>query len=147
MASPTRAVVVLRDGLNRPLLGAYGGREFETPNLDRFAARALRFERHYAGPLPCIPARHDVLAAARWLERDAPHHERFLLFVDELDPHEPFDTPEPWASRYDPDWRGPRLIWPPYAVGALRTPAVLAPGREPSGYGSNSATRICGTWR
>ena len=30
-------------------------------------------------------------------------------------PHEPFDTPEPWASRYDADWEGPRLIWPPYA--------------------------------
>jgi len=27
----------------------------------------------------------------------------------------PFDTPEPWASLYDPDWQGPHLIWPPYA--------------------------------
>ena len=36
--------------------------------------------------------------------------------VDEFDPHEPFDVPEPWASRYDPDWEGERLIWPPYAV-------------------------------
>ena len=35
--------------------------------------------------------------------------------VDEFDPHEPFDVPEPWASRYDPDWQGERLIWPPYA--------------------------------
>ena len=36
--------------------------------------------------------------------------------VDEFDPHEPFDMPEPWASRYDPDWEGERLIWPPYAT-------------------------------
>ena len=39
-----RAVVILLDSLCRHLLGAYGGREFATPNLDRFAARraALR---------------------------------------------------------------------------------------------------------
>ncbi|TML92208.1 MAG: hypothetical protein E6G06_06560 [Actinobacteria bacterium] len=29
--------------------------------------------------------------------------------------HEPFDTPEPWGRRYDPEWEGARLIWPPYA--------------------------------
>jgi arylsulfatase A-like enzyme len=221
-AVPRHAVVVLLDSLNRHLLGAYGGREFATPSLDRLAARSLRFERHYAGSLPCIPARHDLLcgaldflwkpwgsievwerpltaalreagvttqlvtdhphlfetggenyhtdftawayerghesdpwrtrpdpswlgapdfgrgrmpyddsrgwfrgeadfpgprtmaAAARWLEENARHHERFLLFVDEFDPHEPFDTPEPWASRYDPEWEGPHLVWPPY---------------------------------
>jgi len=43
----------------------------------------------------------------------------FLLFVDEFDPHEPFDTPDPWAGRYDPDWEGELLIWPPYDVGAV----------------------------
>jgi arylsulfatase A-like enzyme len=230
-----RVVVVLLDSLNRHLLGAYGSTEFDTPNLDRFAATATVFDRHHVGSLPCMPARHDLLvgaldflwrpwgsievweealttelrrrgdvttvlvsdhphlfeaggenyhvdfvawdylrghendpwrtrpdpswagapalpaaaahrphrphryddsrtwfrdeadfpgprtmaAAARWLRRDAPHHDRFLLLVDEFDPHEPFDTPEPWASRYDPDWTGDRLIWPPYAVDAV----------------------------
>ncbi|MBK9178446.1 MAG: sulfatase-like hydrolase/transferase [Acidimicrobiales bacterium] len=227
--APRHAVVVLLDSLNRHLLGCYGSDEFDTPNLDRFARTALRFDRHVAGSLPCIPARHDILCgaldflwkpwgsievwedaitlqlqqagvttmlvsdhphlfevggenfhtdfsaweyvrghegdpwrtrpdpswvgapalpaapaphlvrpydtsrtwfrsegdfpgprtmatAAQWLELNAGHHDRFLLFVDEFDPHEPFDTPEPWASRYDPDWQGPRLIWPPYAV-------------------------------
>ena len=52
------------------------------------------------GRLPRARARWR--AAARWLERDAPHHERFLLFVDEFDPHEPFDTPEPYASHVRP---------------------------------------------
>jgi hypothetical protein len=42
-----------------------------------------------------------------------------MLFVDEFDPHEPFDTPEPWAHRYDPDWQGELVIWPPYDVGAI----------------------------
>lgn len=222
------AIVILLDSLNRHHLGAYGGREFDTPNLDRLAKRSVKFTRHYAASLPCIPARHDILrgawdflwrpwgsielwedaityplrsagvttqlisdhphlfetggenyhvdftawdylrghegdawktrpdpsfagvptfgrpkdmpyhrsrqyfreeedfpgprtmrAAARWLREDARAHERFFLFVDEFDPHEPFDTPESYARRYDPDWDGPPLIWPPYAVNAL----------------------------
>ncbi len=233
---PANAVVLLLDSLNRHMLGAYGGSEFATPNLDRLARRAVRFERHYAGSLPCIPARHDLLcgaldflwkpwgsielweqpitaplrragvvtqlisdhphlfevggenyhtdfaawdyqrghesdawrtrpdpswlgapsfhrghtpydnsrgyfrgeadfpgprtmaAAARWLEDEAPAHARFLLFVDEFDPHEPFDTPEPYASLYDPDWQGPHLIWPPYLRGA-QAAGVLSPAQ------------------
>jgi arylsulfatase A-like enzyme len=232
--TPRNAIVILLDSLNRHMLGAYGGAEFATPNLDRFAQRALRLERHYAGSLPCMPARHDILcgaldflwkpwgsielweepitvplrragvttklitdhphlfevggenyhcdftawdyqrghesdpwktrpdpswlgapsfnrgwtaydnsrgyfrdeadfpgartmsAAALWLDEHAPHHDRFLLFVDEFDPHEPFDTPEPYASRYDPSWDGPHLIWPPYVRGALAH-GVLTP--------------------
>jgi arylsulfatase A-like enzyme len=58
-------------------------------------------------------------AAAGWLRDGAPGDAPFLLFVDEFDPHEPFDTPEPWAGRYDPDWEGELLIWPPYDVGAV----------------------------
>jgi arylsulfatase A-like enzyme len=61
---PRNAVVLLLDSLNRHLLGCYGGREFDTPNLDRFARRALRFTRHYTGSLPCMPARHDILCGA-----------------------------------------------------------------------------------
>jgi arylsulfatase A-like enzyme len=226
MTVPRHAVVLLLDSLNRHLVGAYGSDEFETPTLDALASTAVRFERHYAGSLPCMPARHDLLtgsldflwrpwgsievweepitvllrragvvtklvtdhphlfevggenyhadftawdyqrghesdpwrtrpdpswlgapsfrrghmpyddsrgwfrdeadfpgprtmaAAARWLDEEgAWHHEqgnRFLLFVDEFDPHEPFDTPPQWAERYDPDWEGDHLIWPPY---------------------------------
>jgi arylsulfatase A-like enzyme len=66
-----------------------------------------------------FPGPRTMAAAARWLEASARHHERFLLFVDEFDPHEPFDTPEPWASRYDPDWEGPHLVWPPYTRGGV----------------------------
>ncbi|HYB91691.1 MAG TPA: sulfatase [Candidatus Binataceae bacterium] len=232
--SPKNAIVILLDSLNRHMLGAYGAREFATPNLDAFARRAIRFDRHYAGSLPCIPARHDILcgaldflwkpwgsieiwerpltaylraagvttklvsdhphlfevggenyhtdftawdyqrghesdpwrtrpdpswagapsfgrgrtpyddsrgyfrgeadfpgprtmaAAARWLQDSAPAHDRFMLFVDEFDPHEPFDTPEPYASMYDALWRGPHLIWPPYIRGAI-TQGVLTP--------------------
>ncbi len=251
-------VVLLLDSLNRHMLGCYGGTEFETPNLDRFAReRAVRFTSHVTGSLPCMPARHDILCgsldflwrpwgsieiweepitaqlrragvttmlvsdhphlfetggenyhtdfsawdyvrghegdpwrtysdpswvgapalpargggwywrdrmgwgsaldraydrsrtffrdevdfpgprvmrtAAEWLRRGAPRPGSgsgsgsgsgeegapFLLFVDEFDPHEPFDTPTPWAGRYDPEWEGDLLIWPPYDVGAV----------------------------
>src|SRR5581483_4492788 len=61
-----------------------------------------------------FPGPRTMAAAARWLREDAPHHDRFLLLVDEFDPHEPFDTPDPYASMYDEDWAGPHLIWPPY---------------------------------
>jgi arylsulfatase A-like enzyme len=228
MAEAKHAVVLLLDSLNRHLIGAYGGTEFATPNLDRLAARSVRFCRHYAGSLPCIPARHDLLCgaldflwkpwgsietwerpitwylrragvvtqlitdhphlfehggenyhadfyawdyqrghesdpwqtridrtmagtpryhrppdhpyhrnrrmfrveedfpgpktmaqAARWLDDNAGEHDRFFLLVDEFDPHEPFDVPEPYARLYDPDWQGPHLIWPPYLLSAI----------------------------
>ena len=63
-SQPRNLVVVLLDSLNRHMLGCYGGREFDTPHLDRFALRAVRFERHFSGSLPCIPARHDLLCGA-----------------------------------------------------------------------------------
>jgi arylsulfatase A-like enzyme len=245
---PDNLVVVLLDSLNRHMLGSYGGTEFETPNLDRFAARSTRFTNHVTGSLPCMPARHDILCgaldflwkpwgsielweeaitatlqragvttmlvsdhphlfetggenyhtdfdgweyvrghegdpwrtytdpsaigaptgllpagdggwflrsrfgiddetfgrrhyddsrtwfrqetdfpgpkvmstAAGWLRHASAAHDRWMLFVDEFDPHEPFDTPEPWASKYDDEpWSEDRLIWPPYIVGGV----------------------------
>ena len=47
----------------------------------------------------------------------------FMLFVDEFDPHEPFDTPEPWVGRYDPEWEGE------LSSGPLTTSAPSAAGR------------------
>src|SRR5215210_3591898 len=65
-----------------------------------------------------------MAAAAAWLDDNAGRHDRFLLFVDEFDPHEPFDTPEPYASLYDSEWTGPHLIWPPYQRGAVASGAL-----------------------
>lgn len=238
-SKPRKAVVVLLDSLNRHMLGCYGGTEFETPNIDRFAKRALAFNNHYTGSLPCMPARHDILvgamdflwrpwgsieiwerpithhlrrkgvptqlftdhphlfetggenyhtdffawdytrghegdpwktredpswtgtptlparqktreklvydlsrtwfreeldfpgpktmsATADWLAEHAAHHDSFFLFVDEFDPHEPFDTPKPWANRYDPEWEDELLIWPPYAIDGVRNGDITA---------------------
>jgi arylsulfatase A-like enzyme len=55
-----RTVFVLFDSLNRNALGLYGGKTVDTPNFDRFARRAMTFDRHYVGSLPCMPARRDM---------------------------------------------------------------------------------------
>lgn len=268
-SKPKNVAVVLLDSLNRHMLGSYGGTEFETPNLDRFAAeKATRFTRHVTGSLPCMPARHDILcgaidflwkpwgsielweqpitrvlshdgvttalvtdhphlfetggenyhtdfdgwdylrgheadpwrthkdptwvgtpampagrggwfmnrvmgiddfergydrsrtffreeadypgprtmtAAARFLTEATPHHDRWFLFVDEFDPHEPFDTPAPWAGRYEDvppedEANAPRsmIIWPPYVDGGVAKGLISeAEGRHVrANYGS-----------
>jgi arylsulfatase A-like enzyme len=56
-----RTVFVLFDSLNRHLLGCYGGARIPTPNFDRLAQKTVVFDRHYAGSLPCMPARRDML--------------------------------------------------------------------------------------
>jgi arylsulfatase A-like enzyme len=65
-----------------------------------------------------FPGPRTMAAATEWIDANAGVHDRFFLFVDEFDPHEPFDTPEPYASMYDPTWEGPHLIWPPYHAAA-----------------------------
>lgn len=57
-----RAVFILIDSLNRHFLGCYGAAEAaHTPNLDRLAARAVRFDQHWCGSSPCMPARRDIM--------------------------------------------------------------------------------------
>jgi arylsulfatase A-like enzyme len=53
-------VMVVMDSLRLSAVGAYGDRRWETPSLDRLAARTSRLDRHYTGSLPCMPARHDL---------------------------------------------------------------------------------------
>ncbi len=94
-----------------------GAPSFGRPHMPYDDSRGwFRDEEDFPGP-------RTMAAAARWIEEEAATAERFLLVVDEFDPHEPFDTPERWAGRYDDDWDlgsdGPHLIWPPYAVGGV----------------------------
>jgi arylsulfatase A-like enzyme len=53
-------VFLLFDSLNRSALSCYGG-PMATPSFDRIAARGVTFDNHYAGSLPCMPARRDLL--------------------------------------------------------------------------------------
>jgi arylsulfatase A-like enzyme len=72
----------------------------------------FRSEEEFPGP-------KTMAAAADWIREAASSQERFFLFVDEFDPHEPFDTPLPYAGMYDADWDGPLAIWPPYLIDAV----------------------------
>lgn len=58
-------ILVLIDSLNRHALSAYGPSPVATPHLAAFAQRAWRFDRHYVGSLPCMPARREIFAGVR----------------------------------------------------------------------------------
>ncbi len=86
-------------------------------DVDTTSRTHFRDEGDFPGP-------RTMQAAVDWLRREVTspqrdsEHDRFFLLVDEFDPHEPFDTPLPWANRYDDasePWTDPLLIWPPYA--------------------------------
>ena len=49
-------LLMVADDIGYEALGAYGGLDFETPGLDRMAARGMRFARAYTSPA-CTPCR------------------------------------------------------------------------------------------
>ena len=50
--------------------------------------------------------------AERWLERH--HDERFFLYVDTWDPHEPWDAPDYYTARYREGYAGEEIRYPCY---------------------------------
>ncbi len=62
-----RTVFIVLDSLNRHYLGLYGAAAgagvpaVDTPNIDRLARRSAVFDQHYAGSLPCMPARREMM--------------------------------------------------------------------------------------
>jgi len=61
-------IFITIDSLNRHFLKAYGQPielDVQTPNLDRFAAKAAVFDKHYVGSLPCIPARREFYSGVQ----------------------------------------------------------------------------------
>ena len=81
-----KTLFLLFDSLNRSALGAYGG-AIPTPNFDRLAARSTVFDSHYAGSLPCMPARRDMQTG------------RLNFLHRSWGPLEPFD--DSFAARLD----------------------------------------------
>ncbi len=53
------------------------------------------------------------LAASHWLEENK-DNQPFFLLVDSFDPHEPWDPPEEYWRKYDPNYSGKRVIMPLY---------------------------------
>ncbi len=51
--------------------------------------------------------------AAEWLERNHANGP-FCLVVDTFDPHEPWDAPDWYTDKYDPDYKGESISFPKY---------------------------------
>jgi arylsulfatase A-like enzyme len=58
-------ILVLIDSLNRHHLSAYETSPVSTPNLDRLFEKAWRFDNHFVGSLPCMPARREIFAGRK----------------------------------------------------------------------------------
>jgi arylsulfatase A-like enzyme len=57
-----KTIFIVMDSLNRHFLKCYNpDSPAITPNFDRLAARGVVFDRHYAGSLPCMPARREMM--------------------------------------------------------------------------------------
>ncbi|ACO47926.1 putative sulfatase (plasmid) [Deinococcus deserti VCD115] len=59
---PRNVILIQIDSLNRHFLRAYGNDWVQAPNLEGFAQRAVIFDRHFTGSLPCMPARREIWA-------------------------------------------------------------------------------------
>ena len=53
-------IVIVSDTFRRDHLGCYGNEWISTPHLDRFAEKAIVFDRAYAASFPTVPNRRDV---------------------------------------------------------------------------------------
>jgi arylsulfatase A-like enzyme len=62
--------------------------------------------------------------AERWLEENH-EQERFFLYVDTFDPHEPWDPPQHYIDLYDPGYAGESVIYPLYAPCSFLTDPEL----------------------
>lgn len=82
-----KTVFLLFDSLNRRAMECYGGSTVNTPNFKRFAERAITFDNHYVGSLPCMPARREM------------HSGRLNFLHRSWGPLEPFDHSFPALLR------------------------------------------------
>lgn len=60
-AARPNILLVLSDDHSAPHLGCYGNKEIRTPNLDRFAAQGMRFNRAYVACPQCVPSRAAIM--------------------------------------------------------------------------------------
>lgn len=63
-------------------------------------------------------------AAMQWLELNR-DHERFLLWIDTFDVHEPWTPPRWYVDMYDPGYEGEEVIYPRYDSADYLTDAEL----------------------
>ena len=54
-------IYILADDLGYGDLSCYGQKKFETPNIDKLAARGIKFTQHYSGSAVCAPSRSTLM--------------------------------------------------------------------------------------
>ncbi|MDO7136002.1 MULTISPECIES: arylsulfatase [Algibacter] len=59
--SPPNIIYILADDMGIGDLGAYGQKIIQTPNLDKLAARGIKFTQHYSGSAVCAPSRSTLM--------------------------------------------------------------------------------------
>ncbi len=59
-AQPPNIIMIMADDVGYECFGCYGSTQYSTPNIDRLAARGMRFEHAYSQPL-CTPTRVKVM--------------------------------------------------------------------------------------
>ena len=81
---------------------------------ERMRANHYRWrQRHWQTERDTFAAR-TFQDAADWIELNHAH-DRFFLWVDCFDPHEPWDPPQHYVDLYDPGYSGELIDHPPYA--------------------------------
>ena len=58
--SKPNVLLILSDDHSYPHVGCYGNKDIMTPNLDRFAAEGMRFDRAYVTSPQCVPSRASI---------------------------------------------------------------------------------------
>ncbi|MCD6336261.1 MAG: sulfatase, partial [Candidatus Latescibacteria bacterium] len=69
-----------------------------------------------------------MVEAGQWLERNY-KQEKFFLYVDTFDPHEPWDAPQWYVDKYDPGYEGEEVNYPLYGPCDYLTRAELKHAR------------------
>jgi arylsulfatase A len=80
---------MMADDLGMECLGCYGGRSYQTPNLDALAAGGVRFEQCHSSPV-CGPSRVQIMTGRypfrtgwTWNVGTRPAAERYLDWTAE----------------------------------------------------------------
>ncbi len=100
-ASQPNVVLFLVDDMGWIDSGVYGSKYYETPNIDRFATRAMRFTNAYAQPL-CSPTRASILTGQYTARHgittasghQPPQPEGHLFLKESAPPNAPMLLPE-----------------------------------------------------
>lgn len=59
-AAKLNILLILSDDHSYPHVGCYGNKDILTPNLDRFAAQGMKFDRAYVTCPQCVPSRASI---------------------------------------------------------------------------------------